>query len=405
MTRILGIETSCDETAAAVVEDGRRVLSSIVASQNDVHAKYGGVVPELASRHHVEAIGPVVTEALEQAGTTLDDLDAIAVTHGPGLVGSLLVGVAPARRSRWQLGMPLVARQPPRGPHPRRRSSSTRRDPVPGDRARRLGRAHRARTCARGGRLPPARRGRATTPRARRSTRSRKLLGLGYPGGPVIDRLAARARTRPRVEFPRRPMKDGSRDFSFSGLKTAVRMPRGARRASRAAGAPEARPRARCGTSSRRSSARSWTRSSTRRSAACRREARAHGASSPAASPATAGCARAFDEAAARRTGSRSSCPSPRYTTDNAAMIAAAGFLHLERGERAGLDLNTGSQPETVEAIPSRRVDRPRRGPDARVRGTRAPARHAAGARRGRVRLRGPADPRRHAALRRASTT
>src|SRR5512140_587197 len=109
MARILAIESSCDETAAAVVEDRCHVLSSVVASQNDVHAKYGGVVPELASRRHVECIGPVVREALERAGTVLDGIDAIAVTRGPGLVGSLLVGLCAAKAMAWHRGLPLIA--------------------------------------------------------------------------------------------------------------------------------------------------------------------------------------------------------------------------------------------------------------------------------------------------------
>ena len=109
MTRILGIETSCDETAAAVVEDRTRVRSNVVASSAEVHRRYGGVVPELASRHQVEAIGPVVQLALEQARTGLEDVDAVAVTYGPGLVGSLLVGVSAAKAIAWQRRIPLLA--------------------------------------------------------------------------------------------------------------------------------------------------------------------------------------------------------------------------------------------------------------------------------------------------------
>ncbi|HXV08542.1 MAG TPA: tRNA (adenosine(37)-N6)-threonylcarbamoyltransferase complex transferase subunit TsaD, partial [Burkholderiales bacterium] len=108
ITRILGIESSCDETAAAVVADGREILSSIVASQVDIHRKYGGVVPELASREHLRRIVPVVREALERAGATPADLDAIAVGHRPGLIGSLLVGCAAAKAMAWSLGVPLI---------------------------------------------------------------------------------------------------------------------------------------------------------------------------------------------------------------------------------------------------------------------------------------------------------
>src|ERR1700684_862092 len=108
-TRILGIESSCDETAAAIVADGRDILSSVVASQIDVHRKYGGVVPELASREHLRNIVPVVREALERAGLTLEDVDAVGVTCGPGLVGSLLVGLTYGKVLATSLGKPLVA--------------------------------------------------------------------------------------------------------------------------------------------------------------------------------------------------------------------------------------------------------------------------------------------------------
>src|SRR5690348_8432103 len=108
-TRILGIESSCDETAAAVVSDGREILSSVVASQIDIHRKYGGVVPELASREHLRQIVPVVREAVEQAGIALGDVDAIAVTRGPGLIGALLVGVTYGKVLAQALGKPLIA--------------------------------------------------------------------------------------------------------------------------------------------------------------------------------------------------------------------------------------------------------------------------------------------------------
>src|SRR5579883_1395049 len=109
MALILGIESSCDETAAAVVEDGSRILSSVVSSQIATHAKYGGVVPELASREHLRAIVPVVRLALEQSGTRIEDLNAIAVTQGPGLVGSLLVGMTYAKSLAYVYGLPLIA--------------------------------------------------------------------------------------------------------------------------------------------------------------------------------------------------------------------------------------------------------------------------------------------------------
>src|SRR5262245_19651571 len=109
MATILGIETSSDETAAAVVEDRVRVLSSVIASQDDIHRSYGGVVPELASRRHIEAIEPVVEEALARSGRALEQIDAIAVTHGPGLIGSLLVGLSAAKAIAWYRKIPLIA--------------------------------------------------------------------------------------------------------------------------------------------------------------------------------------------------------------------------------------------------------------------------------------------------------
>src|SRR5436309_14143746 len=112
---VLGIESSCDETAAAVLTDGRRIVSSVVASQDAIHAPYGGVVPELASRRHLEVIAPVVTQALRDAGVTLADLDGLAVTQGPGLVGSILVRCSVANALAWVPGKPLVGVNPPGG--------------------------------------------------------------------------------------------------------------------------------------------------------------------------------------------------------------------------------------------------------------------------------------------------
>ena len=195
--RILGIETSCDETAAAVVEDGRRARSSVVSSQVDLHAPYGGVVPELASRAHVELITRVVDEALIEAGV-LDarELDAVAACHGPGLAGALLVGVSAAKALALTTGLPYVQvnhleahlyagwlEEPDLEP------------PL-------------AVLIASGGHTLLV------------VMEDARFLGLGYPGGPIIDRLAADGDPQ-AVAFPR-PMLDEGYDFSFSGLKTAV---------------------------------------------------------------------------------------------------------------------------------------------------------------------------------------
>ena len=221
--RVLGIESSCDETAAAVVEDGERVLSSVVASQLTTHGKYGGVVPELASREHLRAIVPVVREALEQAGARLDDLAAIAATVGPGLVGSLLVGLTYAKSLSFAKGLPLIGVNHIEG-HIHAVILEARRAGTPvefpamalvvsgghthlfevleGFRYRLLG---RTRDDAAGEAFDKV----------------AKLLGFGYPGGPVIDQLAPFGDSS-AVRFTFARMKGNALDFSFSGLKTAV---------------------------------------------------------------------------------------------------------------------------------------------------------------------------------------
>jgi N6-L-threonylcarbamoyladenine synthase len=217
--RILGIESSCDETAAAVVEDGRSVLSSVVASQMSTHGKYGGVVPELASREHLRAIVPVVREALERSGTRMADLAAIAVTYGPGLVGSLLVGLTYAKSLSFTTGVPLIAVNHIEGHiHAVILECSPVELPAlalvvsgghthlfevrEGFRYRLLG---KTRDDAAGEAFDKV----------------AKLLGFGYPGGPVVDRLAPFGNSQ-AVRFTFARMKGNALDFSFSGLKTAV---------------------------------------------------------------------------------------------------------------------------------------------------------------------------------------
>jgi N6-L-threonylcarbamoyladenine synthase len=221
--RILGIESSCDETAAAVVADGERVLSSVVASQLTTHGKYGGVVPELASREHLRAIVPVVREALERSDTALDSLAAVAVTVGPGLVGSLLVGMTYAKALAFSRGLPLIGVNHIEGHiHAVVLEARGAGSPVEfpalalvvsgghthlfevaaGFRYRLLG---RTRDDAAGEAFDKV----------------AKLLGFGYPGGPVIDRLAPHGDAR-AVRFTLAKMKGNPLDFSFSGIKTAV---------------------------------------------------------------------------------------------------------------------------------------------------------------------------------------
>src|SRR5713101_5939507 len=216
---VLGIESSCDETAAAVLSDGRRIISSVVASQDAIHAPYGGVVPELASRRHLEVIAPVVAQALRDAKVTLADLDGFAVTQGPGLVGSLLVGCSVAKSLAWVHGKPLVGvnhleghiyatfltDDPPAHPFLALVVSG-------GHTALYHARAPLAYTLV--GQTRDDAAGEAFDKVA-------KLLGLGFPGGPVIERVAASGDPK-AITFPLAQMSDGTADFSFSGIKTSV---------------------------------------------------------------------------------------------------------------------------------------------------------------------------------------
>jgi N6-L-threonylcarbamoyladenine synthase len=213
---ILGIESSCDETAAAVVEDGTAILSSVIASQMETHAKYGGVVPELASREHLRAIVPAVRLAIEQSGKT--HLDAIAVTQGPGLIGSLLVGITYAKALAMARGIPLIGVNHIEGHIYAVASQNAVELPalalvVSGGHTHlyEVNAEHRYRLL---GKTRDDAAGEAYDKVA-------KLLGFGYPGGPVIDKLAPYGNPD-AVKFTTPKMKGNSLDFSFSGIKTAV---------------------------------------------------------------------------------------------------------------------------------------------------------------------------------------
>jgi N6-L-threonylcarbamoyladenine synthase len=234
-SRILGIESSCDETAAAVVADGREILSSVVASQVDVHRKYGGVVPELASREHLRQIVPVVREAMAQAEMKLGELDAIGVTQGPGLVGALLVGITYGKTLASALGKPFVAVNHLEG-HVHAvflEAHKTGRQPnlpavcliVSGGHTvlYEVKRADEA--DGEGSGLLRYRKIGQTRDDAAGEAYDKvaKLLGLGYPGGPIVDRLAKAANGAPApVKFGPTKTRGNPLDFSFSGLKTAV---------------------------------------------------------------------------------------------------------------------------------------------------------------------------------------
>ena len=218
MGRILGIETSCDETAAAVVEDGSRILASVVSSQMETHSRYGGVVPELASREHLRAIVPVVRLALEQAKVDYDDLSAVAATQGPGLVGSLLVGITYAKALSMARGLPLIAVNHIEGHIHAVASQNAVEYPAL---ALVVSGGHTHLYEVREGfhyRLLGKTRDDAA---GEAFDKVAKLLGFGYPGGPVIDMLAPHGDPE-AVRFTLAKMKGNTLDFSFSGLKTAV---------------------------------------------------------------------------------------------------------------------------------------------------------------------------------------
>ena len=216
---ILAIESSCDETAAAVVKNGREVLSNVINTQIAIHTEYGGVVPEIASRKHIENINPVIRKALENAGVTLDDIDAIGVTYGPGLVGALLVGVAEAKAIAFAKNKPLVGVHHIEGHISANYVENKELEPpfvalvVSG------GHTHLVKVNDYGeyeivGRTRDDAAGEAFDKVAR-------AIGLGYPGGPKIDKLAKEG-NHDAIEFPRAHVDDAPYDFSFSGIKSAV---------------------------------------------------------------------------------------------------------------------------------------------------------------------------------------
>ena len=216
---ILGIESSCDETAASVVKNGRTVLSNVISSQIELHKLYGGVVPEIASRKHIEKINQVITEALEEANVTLDDLDAIAVTYGPGLVGALLVGVAEAKAISYAKNLPLVGVNHIEGHISANYIEHPDLEPPFACLVVSGGHTHLVVVKDYGkyeilGRTRDDAAGEAFDKVAR-------AIGLGYPGGPKIDKLAKEGNPL-AISFPKAKVADAPYDFSFSGLKSAV---------------------------------------------------------------------------------------------------------------------------------------------------------------------------------------
>jgi tRNA N6-adenosine threonylcarbamoyltransferase len=329
---ILGIESSCDDTAASVVEDGYRVLSSVVSSQDSIHARYGGVVPELASRRHIEEIIPVVDEALKRAGVELKDIEGISVTQGPGLVGSILVGLSFAKSVSYVRGIPLTGvNHIEAHAHAAflREGEAFREAPdfpfvaliVSGGHTTLLLLEDYTRYRVLGQTIDDA--------AGEAFDKVAKLLGLGYPGGAVIDRLAKEGNPL-YVEFTRPYMAKGNLDFSFSGIKTAVRNFVG--------GFKEAMPE-----------------DAVKDLAASFQEAvvdvlvnkalralRAAGAKDLVAAGGVACNSRLRTKLkeAAEKDGVRLFIPPPYFCSDNGAMVAALGFHQLRKGMVASLDLN-----------------------------------------------------------------
>lgn len=329
---VLGIESSCDETAAAIVRDGREILSSEIFSQIAMHRPYGGVVPELASREHLARIQPIVEASIEKAGIDIDAIDAVAVTQGPGLIGSLMVGVSYAKALAFGLGVPcigvnhieghvysVVFENPPiefpalalivSGGH-------TNLFHIPSEGVYRV--VSRTRDDAAGEAFDKV----------------AKMLGLGYPGGPVIEKVA-KAGDPAAIKFTLPKISDGKPDFSFSGLKTAV---------VRYIKENSIEPLSNGGEPSRqiRDLAASFQATVVRSLVGTMEKVAKQIGPRTLIVAGGVACNLSLREAAelsAAKLGVPVYFPSKHLSTDNAAMIAAAGHAHLKRGESSGLSM------------------------------------------------------------------
>ncbi|CAN5434252.1 tRNA (adenosine(37)-N6)-threonylcarbamoyltransferase complex transferase subunit TsaD [soil metagenome] len=329
---ILGIESSCDETAAAIVEDGKKILSSVIASQIELHRPFGGVFPELAAREHLEKIEPVVEESLEKANVSLKEIDAIAVTQGPGLIGSLLVGVCYAKALAWGLDIPFIGVnhieghvysivfENPQVEYPalalivsgghtnlfyipeegKYKVVSRTRDDAAGEAFDKVG----------------------------------KMLGLSYPGGPVIEKLSKTGDAN-KIKFPIAKISDGRPDFSFSGLKTAV---------SRYIRENEIEPVGEGEEPNQEIKDIAASFQATVIKSLMKNVEKLAAELNPKTLIVAGGvaCNGALREAA-EKFGSKRNLPvyfpSKHLSTDNAAMIAAAGYFHLKNGETSNLNM------------------------------------------------------------------
>jgi N6-L-threonylcarbamoyladenine synthase len=341
---VLGIETSCDETGVAVVENGKALRSNVIADQQLLHSRFGGVVPEVASRAHVDLLHPAVEQACAEAGVTFDDLDAVAVTIGPGLVGALLVGVAAAKAYALALDLPLIgvnhlvahvyANVLEHGSLP----SPAVVFVVSGGHTSLLVMEAEGEFRMLGQTIDDAA-GEAYDKVAR-------VLGLGYPGGPAIDRLA-REGDPGAVSFPRSLLDDGTYDFSLSGLKTAVLR----------------HVRAHQGEIAVADVAASFQEAVVDvQVSKILRAAREEGLDTVllAGGVAANSRLRAKLEGAAAGGGVRVLAPSPRLCTDNGAMVACAGTFALERGERTPLDVGADPNLRIVPGVGRRAPRRPK---------------------------------------------
>ncbi len=326
-TLILAIESSCDETAASVVKNGRCVLSNIISSQIAIHTLYGGVVPEIASRKHIEKINQVVEAALKEADVTLDDIDAIGVTYGPGLVGALLVGVAEAKAIAYAKKKPLVGVHHIEGhvsanyiEHP---------DLEPPFLCEIISGGHTHLVIVKDygsfeilGRTRDDAAGEAFDKVAR-------AIGLGYPGGPKIDKLAKEGNPH-AINFPRAHMEDAPYDFSFSGVKSAV-----LNHLNKCRMTGEPIVEADIAASFQQAVVDVLVDNAIRAAKDYHMDRLAI-----AGGVASNGALRAAMEAACEKEGIRFYRPSPIFCTDNAAMIGVAAYYEYQKGTRHGWDLN-----------------------------------------------------------------
>jgi N6-L-threonylcarbamoyladenine synthase len=327
---VLGIESSCDETAAAVVRDGTQILSSVISSQIELHKPFGGVVPELASREHLEKIDPIVDEALEKANVSLKDIEAIAVTQGPGLIGSLLIGVCYAKALAFGLGIPIVGVNHIEG---HVFSVAFENPPVEYPALALI---------VSGGHtnlffVPEAGKYKVVS-RTRDDAAGEafdkvaKMLGLEYPGGPVVEKLAREGNPN-KIKFPVAKISDGRPDFSFSGLKTGV---------SRYVRENDIKPVAKGETPSQeiKDLCAGFQATVVKSLVGTMEKLAVELKPKTLIVAGGVACNLALQEATrklAKRLDLPAYFPSKHLSTDNAAMIAAAGNFHLERGEQADL--------------------------------------------------------------------